>query len=148
LERLCIPAIHEISLEAVASGLSVGENEVSRLLVESGNIPRHSVVNRWQSVRIPFRTRSTHDEVEKDDVDFVISAIHMLPIPTRSKHQLGTKTIGSLVVKNQLKENKGKLLRESFDWILYDSQYIRWRKTVHRLYVQYFISLGRLHLAG
>jgi NACHT domain len=33
----------------------------------------------------------------------------------------------SLVVKNRLLENKDKLLHRSFDWILRDPQYLRWR---------------------
>ncbi|KAF7505951.1 hypothetical protein GJ744_012393 [Endocarpon pusillum] len=33
----------------------------------------------------------------------------------------------SLVVKNRLRENKDKLLHQSFDWILRDPQYLRWQ---------------------
>jgi hypothetical protein len=30
-------------------------------------------------------------------------------------------------VKNRLKENKDKLLHQSFDWIFQDPQYVRWQ---------------------
>jgi hypothetical protein len=35
----------------------------------------------------------------------------------------------TLAIKTRLKENKDKLLHKSFDWILCDSQYIRWQNS-------------------
>lgn len=95
LQDAGFPALHEVTVVAVARWVAVGQHELAVHVLERVGVPDGLVEEGDEAVLVAVGAGSVHDQRRIGDVGFVIGRVGILAVPARREHDLKANTIGA-----------------------------------------------------